>query len=324
MARAAAVVQRGRAALANAFRALGAAMRFVRARWPAPPRLAALVLLGVVAALGIHGVVFQTRLPGRLPHALDWSAAAAVLEGAARPGDAVALAPAWAERARAVLPPSLPVLALPRLRDDDLLGVRRLFFLSLPRAPGFSWDAELELVERAAVADAPIALGAIELARYDLAFPSIPLAFLPDRLARATVEEAGAPCAAVAAGFRCPRGALIAREVREVAGAPRPCLAVTLAPDAPVTVTFPTVRVGRVLRGRAGVLGAEGATGARLRLAVRVDGEDTGAAAVGAWAGFELDTSAHAGPQRSVSFTLAAEPGSSGGRTVCVEAATLP
>jgi hypothetical protein len=315
------VPKRLRAALAGGFHSAGALARFLRDRWPAPPRLAALVLLGAVAALGIHGVVFQARLGDRLPHALDWEAAASVLESTARPGDAVALSPAWAERARAVLPPTVAVLALTRLGTDDLLGVRRLFFLSLPRAPGFSWDAELAILEHATAAEAPATLGAIELARYDLALPAMPLTFLPDRLAGATVEEADAACAPRGDAFVCPRGGRIAREVREVARAPRACLAVTLAPGAPITVTFPAVRVGRVLRGRAGLVAPDAAA---LRVAVRVDGEDVGTAAVAGWAPFELDTAAQAGPAQRVALVVTESDGAPARGTACVEAATLP
>jgi hypothetical protein len=86
-------------------------------------------------------------------------------------------------------------------------------------------------------------------------------------------------------------------------------------------VTLPAVRVGSALRVRAGRVTPDAAP---LRLAVRVDGEDAGTAAVAAWAPFELDTAAQAGPAQRVSFVLSEAEGAPARGTACVEAATLP
>lgn len=309
---------RPRAALAGAGRALAAAGAWLWRRRPAPGWAAAAAFLAAVALLGLADLAFQATLADRLPRAVDWAAAAALLEESARPGDAVAVAPAWAERARAVLPPTLPVLALPGVDREPLPAVRRLWLVSLPGAPGFPGAVEAGLAARAAAVEAPVALGRLALARYDLARPELPLAFLPDRLSDATVDAGGAACTRTADGFACADGARVSRALREVGGGPRPCLVVTVG-RAPVTVTFPGVRVGAALAGSAGALGPA----APVPVAVRVDGVAAGAAEVGGWAPLRFETAARAGPARTVA--LAIGPASGGTpASLCLEAWTVP
>ena len=309
---------------------------------PLRARHAAALLAAVVAALGLHGLLFMARLPGRLPTGLDWRAAAALVERDARPGDAVALSPVWAERAREVLPERLPalsgaplvVMAYPRYAPaaEDLVGVRRVWLLSLPEAPGADRAIARDLEARSAGRDGPQRLGAIEVTRYDLRTPVLPLAFLPDRLASARVRLGDAPCPARPDGaFRCPGPPWlrVAREVREVDLLPRPCLYAHPGPDpaAPLIIEFPDVPMGRVLRGHTGIIGEAALRGGSpVRLAVKVDGEELGAAQEPprkpGWHVFQMDTARFAGRRHALAFAItAADPGA---RWFCFDAMTLP
>jgi hypothetical protein len=294
------------------------------ARRPPAPRAAALAFCAAVALCGALAVLAQARTLGRLPSPLDWAATRALLERDARPGDAVAVSPPWAERARELFPSSVPVLAQQRYAGEDLVGVRRVFLVSLPDAPWARWDAELDLAERAARAEVPARLGGLEVTRYDLAFPTIPLAFLPDRLGQAVVTLGGLPCVAEGAGrFRCGDGvAELSRAVREVAGVPRPCLSArSAAPlEAPVAVAFPPGRIGRTLHGHLGLAGeARGA--APVRVAALLDGEEVGAAEVAGagWVAFKIDMTRSAGQTRSLTLVLT----SPGRLALCLDALVL-
>jgi hypothetical protein len=270
-------------------------------------RAAAALFAVLVGALGLYGLSFQATLPRRLPSPSDWQAAAAHLAREARAGDAVVLAPWWAERARAVLPPALPVLAFPRLAGEDLPGLRRLWLLALPAAPGGTGDVAGDLRGWAGVPGATTRFGGLALTPFSLAEPAVPLAFLPDRLA-------GAPGAA--------------REVREVEYLPRECLVVKLSPGAPpLRVTFEDVPLGRTLRGHTGIVGEAALAGEEpVRVAVDLDGarvaEVEEPAAVPGWHAFDIDTSSHAGRAARVTFTISTDD--PGPRPLCLDAYTLP
>lgn len=319
-----------------------AGMRARQLLWPLRPRHGAAALAAAVGALGLQALVFQARLPGRLPSALDWQAAAALLERDARPGDAVALSPMWAERAREVLPERLPahpgaplvVMAYPRYAPaaEDLVGVKRVWLLALPEAPGADRAMARDLEARSSERDGPQRLGAIEVTRYDLKSPVLPLSFLPDRLAGARVRLGDARCAPEpGGGFRCPGPpwARVAREVREMDLLPRPCLFAHPGADpaAPLSIEFPEVPMGRLLRGHTGIAGDAALRGTSpVRLSVKVDGEELGAAQepprAPGWHLFQMDTARHAGRQHTLTFTVtAADPGA---RWFCFDAMTLP
>ncbi|MGC3998264.1 MAG: hypothetical protein QM767_12590 [Anaeromyxobacter sp.] len=311
-------------ALARALAALAA--------WPwrhRPPAARGLAcgFAGLVLALGLLGTLFPLVLRSLLPSALDWDGAGALLARDGRPGDVVVVSPPWAERIRLEAPAALPALSQPRYAGEALAGVRRVWLVSLPDAPGFSWDPELDLLERAARSAPPLQLGALQLTRYDLSFPERPLAFLPDRLAGAVVTTGGEPCPADAAGrFRCGAapgqgpGWSVWRAMREVEGVPRPCLVVEGPGAGEVTVELPDVPVGKVLRGHAGPLGPAWSAGGTTRLELLADGEALGAAELqpDGWRTFRLDTSRFADGTHRLQLRLSpAQP-------LCVEAVTLP
>jgi hypothetical protein len=320
-----AIRERSAAGVRDALRSARAGIAWAWSRRPTAPRAAAILFVAATAALSGWAIVAQARLPARLPTALDWAAARALVERDGRPGDAVALSPPWAERAREALPASVPVLVHPRYAGEDLVGVRRVWLLALPEAPRFGWDLEVDLLERAARADAPARIGAIEVTRYHLAFPTLPLAFLPDRLSRATVSLGDAPCAPDASGrFRCEGAAgtaAVERTVRDVEGVPRPCLAAEApAPlGAPLVLEFPAARLGRTLQGHTG---ATGLGLSPVRIAVHVEGEEVGAAETAdpRWTQFRIDTTRFAGQLRPIALVVT----SPGPLAVCFDAAVLP
>lgn len=298
--------------------------------WASRPSLSrgfAILFFAGAAALGMRGILFQAELAGRLPARIDWAAIRALLERDARPGDAVALAPAWAERAREIVPASIPIAAATG-RGEDLPGVRRVWLLSLARAPGYGWQTELELVSRAFRSTPAQRIGAVDVTRHDLASPTLPLAFLPDRLAHAEVTLAGVPCGGDGIRFTCGELAAIQveRTVREVDGIPRPCLSASLdtPPGAPLAIAFPAVPVGHALRGHAGAAGDRGGElQAPVRISVQVDGEEAGAAELtgAGFAPFEIETGHLAGVSRTVTLVITS-PGAPG--AICLDAETLP
>jgi hypothetical protein len=299
-----------------------ASLRRAWGRRPAAHRLAASLLALALLLAGGAGLAFQLALPRLLPSALDWEAAGALLARDARPGDALAVAPAWAERARAVAPPGMPVLAQRRVAAADLEGARRVWLLSLSRAPGFSWQAELDLLALASSAEPPQPLGRLEVTRFELAHPVLPLARLGPRLAGAEVRAGGRLCVPGGAGVRCAAGASVEEAVLEVDGLPRACvLARADGGPATVSIAFPPLPIGRELRGSAGPLPGD-AGAPPLTLAVRVGGEQAGAAELAGpgWPGFRIETGRWAGQR----LPVALEVNLPEGRSLCLQAVTMP
>jgi hypothetical protein len=292
-------------------------------RRPPARRATALAFAAALAVVGSWSIFTQARLPRRLPSALDWAAARALLERDARPGDAVALAPPWAERAREVLPSAVPILTHDRYAREELIGARRIWLVGLRKSPYHGWSQALDLVERASRSGPAARLGMLEVTRFDLAFPSLPLAFLPDRLGVATVTLGDAPCQpAGPSSFRCDGGAVVLeRALRDVGGVPRPCLAARsdAALGAPLLVSFPAARIGRTLQGHA----ASAAPGSPVRVAVVLDGDEVGAAELAGglpWSQFRIDMTRSAGQARALALVLT----SPGPLAVCLDAAVMP
>ncbi|ABC82629.1 hypothetical protein [Anaeromyxobacter dehalogenans] len=326
------LLRRAREAAAEDLRTRAAALRDgARRGWaarPSPRRGIAIGFAAALAAAGAGGILWQARLPDRLPSALDWAALSALLERDARPGDAVAIAPAWAERARLAAPARVPVLAHARFDRAELTGVRRVWLVTLPGAPGHAWQAELDLIARAARPAERTALGRLEVLRFELAGPRVPLAFLPDLLARAEVRRGDRPCPAGADGAAaCPGdpGPSLRRSVRQVEALPRPCLVAAPA-DAPLVISFPSVPLGSALAGHLGRAGdpPPAATGPLpARVALRVDEQEAGTVELplAGWRAFRLDTARFAGSARSVELTVTA-PAEAG--PLCLDAEALP
>jgi hypothetical protein len=304
--------------------------RGLRVAWEERPPLArALAWLFLVGAgaTGALTAAWPALVTGSLPTPSDWAAARALLERDARTGDAVALDPPWAERAREVLPASAPVLSGAPQAVDDLPGVRRVWLLEVPGVPRPGPGPGPALAARSVAATTPQRLGALVVSRYDLADPLLPIAFLPDRVESLTVTLGGEACPADAEGFRCGSGEAafrVQRSLREVAGRARPCLALgPLGPlHAPLRLRFASVPVGRAVRGHAGVVGPAPA-GARLGITVLLDGEEAGAVELSpdGFAPFRVETARFAGPVRELALALTA-PGPIG--ELCLDGMVLP
>jgi len=275
---------------------------------PSWSRLAAALLALAVAALGLWGFAAEGHLSRRLPSPLDWRAATAVLARDARSGDAVVLDPRFAGRARLVLPAGLPIVE-PEA-GGDLLGVRRLWVLSLAGLPG---AGPLPL-PRAASAG-PERLGGLLLARHDLASPLLPVSFAPDRLSGARASLDGEPCRWAPGGFACPASAAGAwRAVREVGGAARPCILLRSDPGSTLELAIP-LTLGSTLRGHAGRLGHAGGPLLEVELAGR---PVAALSPAGSWERFEADTAREAGKPAELRLTL------TGAGELCLDAYTLP
>jgi hypothetical protein len=317
--------ERAIAGARDSVRSVAAALVWAWERRPPWPRVGAIAFAAAVAVLGAWSVVAQARLASRLPTALDWAAARALLERDARPGDAAALSPPWAERAREVLPASVPLVPQARLAAEELAGVRRVWLVSLPVTPGFRWEAEADLSDRSSRVDPPARIGALEVARFDLASPTLPVAFLPDRLARGGATLGPADCEPAGPGrFRCGASALVERTVREVGGAARPCLSISSSGplETPLVMSFPPTRIGRTIDGHAGRVGAGSGSAAPVRVSLLIDGEELGSAELAAagWVPFRIDTSRSAGQVRAVGLVLT----SPAPLDLCLEALVLP
>jgi hypothetical protein len=299
--------------------------------WRGPvARAAAALFAAGIAALSLFGLWFLAALPSRLPSPSDWQRVAQRLQRESLPGDAVALAPWWAERARAVLPATLPVLASPRLGGEDLPGVRRVWVVAIPAAPGGEGPVEQDLARRGARAVAAEREGALALSRFDLAAPVVPLFRLSERLDEVVAALGGRPCAREGeAGFRCDGrgGPRVSRQVREVDFLPRTCVVVEPSPSGRVlTLALADVPLGRTLRVLTGLVG-EPAIQLEAPVEVRVglDGQEARATeerpGAPGWHRLDVDTASRGG---RATLTLSVRAGRGHARPLCLEAYALP
>lgn len=120
----------------------------------------------LLVVIGAGSLLFDLTLSWRLPSDADWAEAAGALRSRTREGDALQLWPAWAERARLFVD-SMPVLAEEDLAQADYVGVRRLWVLSLPRAP-FVHAPDAALRGRGATPGDEQRFGALSLRPWDL------------------------------------------------------------------------------------------------------------------------------------------------------------
>jgi len=289
--------------------------------------VAAIALAALLFALGAGGFSFQLALSSLLPSPLDWEAAAALLERDARPGDAVLISPTWAERIRELAPRGMPVLANPPSAPGELEGVRRVWLLSLPRAPFFSYRPELDLLARSSAPEPPLALGRLTLSRYEITHPDLPLATLAERLPVAKAWLADHPCTSDRGGFRCTsERAEVSLEsgVVEVNGLSRSCLLARASGNGgALSVVFPGVPVGRTLRVNAALVpGGDAPPSVPLAVVVRVDGEEAAAVQLegAGWPAFRVDTGRWAGQRHSVALEFVVPEN----RALCLQAVTLP
>ncbi len=198
-------------------------------RWQRALRWAELAAVGLAA---LFALVFQLRLPGRLPSEADHRAAAAYLKAHAQPGDAVLLFPWWTERARLFLPPSLDVVAYLDQDEDPLVDARRVWVYAqpeLPRADSSGFLARFE-PERRKV-DGPQRFGTIQLQLYENGRHRPTLFSATDSVASARVylelPDRRIDCPFDGKAHRCPGApehVRVGAEWHEVFYQPRHCL----------------------------------------------------------------------------------------------------
>lgn len=193
-------------------------------------RLLPALELGALLLVALWALIFQLRLPGRLPDASDYEQVRAHLTQHAREGDVLLLHPWWTERARLFAPAGLPVVGYLGSERDPLTRHPRIWVLSQPDLPGADragFDA-LFLPSRTPEGDA-LRFGRLELRPYQNGRHR-PVAFaLSEVLQSAEVYVEGAdgsrtPCRAVPGGFRCPNNQRVAVEWHELKAEPRRCV----------------------------------------------------------------------------------------------------
>jgi hypothetical protein len=150
-------------------------------------------------ACSLASLAFDLTLSSRLPRESDWAELAGALRGEALAGDAAQLWPVWAEEARLHID-SMPVLAEEDLAHADYPGFKRLWLVSLPRAP-YAGDPGPALHERGATPSGTARrFGALRLQAWDLRAPEI--APLTPRSEDHEVDYVARRCLPVRAGSR--------------------------------------------------------------------------------------------------------------------------
>jgi hypothetical protein len=220
-------------------------------------------------------LVYWMRLPYRLPGPEDYQAAQHALLDAARPGDAVAVLPFWADRAKIYLH-GLPVVALPHLAEEDVERYQRLFVLSQPDLPRSSATRELAGLERKlARVFGPKRYGPLSLSLLRPRPGREPSLDFTSQIERASVSVGGEACTPGSGTFQCPRGPWdqVRSEWHEFDFLPRRCVRAQPTQGDTVSVTFDQVPLRAEIHGAMGLVGAGGTSGlGRVELSIDLDG----------------------------------------------------
>ncbi len=285
-----------------------------RPAFPLSRRLEGGLLLASVAA----ALVFWIRLPGRLPGEEDYLAVQHALVADARPGDAVALLPFWAERGKLFVH-GLPVVALPDLPDEaDAERYPRLWVLAQPDLPRSDAAADLARLDRRLTRLAPARrFGPLLLVLYGPRAGRAATYDFTARLGAARVDVDGEPCEGGAGGLRCSRGPwnYVAPEWHEFDFLPRRCLWAHPVGEAPLTISYDGVPMEGGLRGGFGLVGGAAELPASrgfapVELAVLVDGGQAATLTLSAgdpgWHPFELSLPGLAEGRHEVAFQVRA------------------
>jgi hypothetical protein len=241
-------------------------------RIPFLSQLGRTIEIAAVVGATLFAMLFWVRLPYRLPTAEDYQQAQHALLAASRPGDAVAVLPFWADRAKLYLH-GLPVVALPDLANQDPERYQRLFVIAQPDLPRSSAPAEVAALGRKlALVSGPTRYGPLSLSLYQPRPEHEPSLDFTAQLERAQVEVGNDACTPVAGGFQCPRGAWdrVRAEWHEFDFLPRRCLWAEPTGAAPLVLTFDQVPLRAEIHGAIGMLSGGGG-GATVSLAIDID-----------------------------------------------------
>lgn len=99
-----------------------------------------LIVPSAVALFALGGLIFQLRLPFRLPDESDYRQVQQALEAEGTDGDVVLLYPWWIERARLFVPTRIPVVGYQGSDADALEKHPRIWLLSQPGLPKADLD----------------------------------------------------------------------------------------------------------------------------------------------------------------------------------------
>jgi hypothetical protein len=251
----------------------------VPARRVGPFRIQFLSKLGraleipALLAATLFALLYWARLPYRLPSPDEYQSAQHELLGTAHPGDAVAVLPYWADRAKLYLH-GFPVVTLPNLAREDVERYARLFVLAQPDLPRSSAGTELEALGRKlALVSGPKRFGPLSLSLYQPRPGHEPSLDFTSQIERAQVSVGAESCGPIAGGFQCPRGAWdhVRAEWHEFEFLPRRCLWAQPAGAEPLILTFDQVPLRAEIHGAMGLIGAAGGGSGAVELAIDID-----------------------------------------------------
>jgi hypothetical protein len=219
--------------------------------------------LAAVGAAAIASLLFSFTLPGRLPSDDDYASVVTAIRAELAVGDAVTVAPAWAERARSLLP-GVDFVSAPELHTADLTRVKRLWLIGLPAVPRSDAAQVAQDLAIRLTADAPARpFGKLTLQRFsNPAFHEPRFDFTRD-IGRAQVyfETRGQRLSCTRDGehHACPRGPTVQAEWREIDFAPYRCVGANpVGGNIPLVIEYPDALLGKSLQVMAAVTGEMG------------------------------------------------------------------
>lgn len=219
------------------------------------------VELGLVVLAAVASLVFYATLPGRLPSDDDYAGVVQAIRAEVAVGDAVAVAPAWAERARSLLPGVDFIADLP---TAELARVKRLWLVGLPSVPRSDASQVAQELARRLTVDGPARrFGKLTLQRFtNPSFHEPRFDFTRD-VGRAQVylEARGQriPCPRDGQHHTCPRATTVQAEWREIDFAPYRCIGANpVGGNIPLDVDYPDALLGDSLTVSAAVTGEMG------------------------------------------------------------------
>ena len=298
---------------------------------PPPGKLAVLLTAAGIALAGFASMALGAYWASTAPARAEWEAAAAHVRAGLAPGDAIAVAPWWADEARLALGDG-PVLALPDIAGEVAAGglwrYRRLWLVAAPglgSGAGRAGDRIAAL--RSERPEGRARFGRVEVRLFELGATPAPYDFLTGIASAEVWVEKGAAKVADCAGalpggtgFRCtpPAGdklahwAKVERRIREIDDAPRECLEAHPWAGASLVLRFPAVPLGRTLAIEGGIpLAAlrelDRKDPAPVQLRAIVGGKDLGLFSfptAPGWTRLRLDTTGVAPPGSAADVTF--------------------
>ncbi len=206
---------------------------------PPPSRLSAATRwlswasLGLLTLTGLWALLFQLRLPSRLPSEEDFLQLGQQLAQQAQPGDVVLLFPWWTERARLFVPDGLPVVGYLGSDADPLTAHPRIWVVSQPELPGNRRsEFEAAFLPQRTVAVPEARFGHLRLTGYQNGRHRPVVFTLSEVLSQTRVfiedpQGARVPCSPVGQGFRCGNRLSVNTEWHEARSEPRRCIFLT-------------------------------------------------------------------------------------------------